>query len=127
MFYSASFASTSSVSSAALLSSVSDTTYSTSVARTATYSAYCDCDSNLDNEFMPSAIPLNLSDPTEISYTQLEQGAWYKFTANELDAHPGIGRGFYHIYTSGQSDTIGKLYDSNSFWKAFLCIFPFCL
>ncbi len=101
-----------SVYSAEMLSSVSDTTYSTPVARTTSYSAYSNCDSNLNDDFMPSAIPLNLFEFTEISYTQLEQGVWYKFIADELSAHPGIGRGFYHIYTYGQSDTIGKLYDS---------------
>lgn len=72
----------------------------------------CNCDSNICGDYIYSAIPLNLSEYKDISYSRLKRGVWYKFTADELDAHPGIGPGFYHIYTYGISDTIGELYDS---------------
>jgi subtilisin carlsberg len=105
----------SNIYSVEMITAVSDTSYSTAAPKVASYSSYSNCGSTdcICDDFMPSAIQLSLSTLTEISYSQLKQGVWYKFTADELDAHPGVGTGFYYIYTLGQSDTIGELYDSN--------------
>ena len=105
----------SNIYSVEMIAAVSDTSYSTAAPKAASYSPYSNCGSTdcICDDFMPSAIQLSLSTLTEISYSQLKQGVWYKFAADELDAHPGVGTGFYYIYTLGQSDTIGELYDSN--------------
>lgn len=105
----------SNIYSVEMITAVSDTSYSTAAPKAASYSPYSNCGSTdcICDDFVPSAIQLSLSTLTEISYSQLKQGVWYKFAADELDAHPGVGTGFYYIYTLGQSDTIGELYDSN--------------
>lgn len=101
--------------SAEILDSVSDISYSVSAESVAVpvKSNSRSSSGNCYEEFMETAIPLNLSKFREVTYEQLREGIWYTFTADAIDAHPGIGTGFYYIYTFGLSDTIGMLFDSS--------------
>ena len=75
-----------------------------------TVGAVCD---NGDGEIMASAEELLFNTMTPASLDECDNERCYKFVANADPAHIDAGSGLYTIYTEGNIDTVGTLYDSN--------------